>query len=61
MCNHRQESLEIEAAGDSILGEQTWPSEAELRHADELMDAGRGRERRKVPATVRLCCRLTVQ
>jgi pre-rRNA-processing protein TSR1 len=45
----RQESLIMEASGDSILGEQTWPSEDELRHADSLMDAGRGRERRTTP------------
>ena len=45
----RQESLEIEARGDSLVGEQTWPSEEEMRQADGLLDEGRGRGRRSVP------------
>ena len=41
--------MDIEAKGDSLVGEQTWPSEEEMQHADSLLDEGRGRGRRTVP------------
>ena len=44
----------IEASNDSILGEQTWPSEEELRLSESLLDVGSGREKRVIPSDVSL-------
>ena len=56
----RQESLVMEATGDSLAGEQTWPSEHEMCHDDAAhvgdgsgIDDGTGRSRRKIPVKVR--------
>lgn len=51
---HRQDSLTIEAVPDSIIGEQTWPSEMEMAvdGAEAGTAEGAGRLRRKIPGDV---------
>ena len=44
----KQDSLEMESAVDALMGEQTWPSDAEMA-ARPQGDDGAGRSRRNVP------------
>jgi pre-rRNA-processing protein TSR1 len=53
MC--RQDDPEVqEAAGDVLMGEQTWPSEEEMAAAieDTMAASGAGRNRRKLQSSV---------
>jgi hypothetical protein len=46
----RQDSLVMSAAHDTIAGEQTWPTEAELNATD--LNANAGRSRRNITSKV---------
>ena len=48
-----QDSLKMEAEGDAILGEQTWPTEAEMNEALNQVDEGAGRHRRTAPSVIK--------
>ncbi len=48
----KQDSLGLEADAEGIVGEQTWPTDAEMTAAMEGMDEGAGRHRRNVPASI---------
>lgn len=57
MCRflHRQDSLQLEAVGNGLMGEQTWPTEEELRmvgaeEEEEEGDRNAGRDRRVLKA-----------
>ncbi len=49
----KQDSLKMEAEGDAMMGEQTWPTEAEMNEALSQVDEGAGRHRRTAPAVIK--------
>jgi pre-rRNA-processing protein TSR1 len=49
----KQESLRMEADGDGMVGEQTWPTEEEMNEAMNKADEGAGRHRRAAPAVIK--------
>ena len=49
----KQDSLKIEAEGDAMMGEQTWPTEEEMDEALNKADEGAGRHRRTAPSVIK--------
>ena len=48
----KQDSLVMESSPDTLMGEQTWPSEDELLHMTSVGDGMAGRDQRHVPTSI---------